>query len=292
MGNSELTELHFSYSDQMARKNKKSVKLFVSLICFALLSIAVCTSVITTAKNNSKLSDNSSISQTPLNKSTNPNSNPSDAGGSQAAVKPANTFIKKSAQAPNCIPQLSVTKPAPVVINPNITGLQQSNLLVNNYTVYGNTATEVNNQINKCSPVTLNGQRFAASTDYRLNWAFNYIANEQGTCELSQVRVGLAISETLPFWQGSANADKNLSSAWASYITSLTLHENGHVNIDRNYANKLLTELQNFPATSCDAIGTAATNRANEIVAELNNANDYYDNSTSHGATQGAVLNR
>ena len=94
----------------------------------------------------------------------------------------------------------------------------------------------------------------------------------------------------LPAWQPGGSAAAGLAGNWQNLIASLTVHENGHVAIDQQYANQLLNDLQSLPATACESLAASVATKAAADIAVLNTANAAYDAATNHGATQGAVL--
>jgi predicted secreted Zn-dependent protease len=157
------------------------------------------------------------------------------------------------------------------------------------YTVYGTTAGQINNQIFTCTPVGLLEGRFAASTDYAINWAYSFSSNQTGQCQVTQASVSLATAITLPNWQaGFGNVQ--LQNQWNAFVSHLTTHENGHIQFAQQYAAQILNDLQNFPPTDCATITQAVDSKAHSELAALDQANEAYDATTNHGATQGAIL--
>lgn len=178
--------------------------------------------------------------------------------------------------------------PAAVASNP---GMHQNVQAASYYTVYGNTTDEINNQMANCTPIGSDGDRYAGSTDYSLNWAFSYEDNGTGMCHVTAASVSINIATTLPRWQPTAGAAVGLNASWQSFITNLTTHESGHAQIDLAGAAQILSHLQSLADTRCDSIVSAAATKANLDIQAINQANDNYDVSTIHGLTQGAVLN-
>lgn len=159
------------------------------------------------------------------------------------------------------------------------------------YTVYGNTATEVRSQINQCSPVSdLGAGEYDAITTWWVNFSYLYSPTSGGNCSVNSVAVGMHIKMVLPAWQSSPNADAGLASEWQTYITNLTTHENGHRDIAINYANTLLSGLQSQPESSCSTIVQTTNDYGNSIISQLETDENNYDLTTNHGATQGATF--
>lgn len=184
----------------------------------------------------------------------------------------------------------SLAQPAAVKLSDATSGVTVSPTVQAMYTVYGTTQTQISAQMYSCSPVIEGRSRFAASTDYALNWSFVIQGNTTGMCSISDVRIGLAIAQTYPEWQPSVGTSASVSAAWQRFSANLHSHEDGHANLNLLYANQLLTTLQSIPATDCTTIKVDANAQADALVSRLNLAHHDYDHTTNHGATQGAVL--
>lgn len=217
---------------------------------------------------------------------------PANSGGSAQNIKSANnkqTLSTSTASVPACTPVVATTRPRPVAPSATGNGVFQTSTEKNFYKVNGLTTTQISNQIHNCSPLISEGNHYAASSDYAINWSFSYTGNEQGLCTITSVAVGLSITEIYPSWTNSNN-DAKLQSKWNNFITNLILHEDGHAKIDRMYADKIHSDLIQLQPTSCSSIVDTAHSLANARVRELNQANIQYDAQTNHGHTQGAIL--
>jgi predicted secreted Zn-dependent protease len=107
---------------------------------------------------------------------------------------------------------------------------------------------------------------------------------------VSQVAVGLHLSESFPSWSPSSYDASGLAAKWQTYTTNLQTHEKGHKDMAKQYANDLFNGLKTYPHTSCSTIISAVNQYGNNKVAALQSASDTYDSQTQHGATQGAVF--
>lgn len=225
------------------------------------------------------------IASSPLSQPK-PATNPSSDAGTTAAGT-----IARAAGSPMCKPG-TYNKPAAPAASSADPGLHV-NLQANAYyTIYGHTTDEINDQMAACTPVNdeLEG-RFAASTDWSLNWAFDYTGGADGLCHVTAASVSMNIGMIFPAWQQTAGTAAGVDGSWQRFIANLKTHENGHLQLDQSGATRLLADLQNFPATSCDTIVAQATAKADSNIRTLNQANADYDSATDHGETQGAVLN-
>lgn len=171
--------------------------------------------------------------------------------------------------------------------NPGVTQVVDP---VHYYRIYGYNGSDVRQQIINCAPKLNGDSEFTGYTSFRINWRYSYGLGEGNACELLDVKVGMHIGMALPSWQESPYAVSGFAGRWRTFIANLTAHEQGHVTLDEQYATAVLTDLQNFSAPSCDGVQNKVDALVRYRVNELNSANDNYDATTNHGATQGAVL--
>jgi predicted secreted Zn-dependent protease len=216
---------------------------------------------------------------------TNPNNPASSAGSATQGASSA-----QSSSAPNC-QSASYNQPDTPAANTAQPGLHQNILAPSYYIVYGNTVKEINSQMARCTPAGTDNDRYAASTNYALNWAFDYVAGVDGICHVTAATVSINIGVVYPSWQPTSGAAAGTNASWQKFITSLATHENGHVSTNQAGAAQLLADLQNFPASDCNMIVAQVTAKATADIQAINQANDSYDAATNHGLTQGAVLN-
>jgi predicted secreted Zn-dependent protease len=227
-----------------------------------------------------------SVNALPATTINQPDLSPATDAGTHTSVKATSP---KSTSAPNC-QRGNYSQPVMPTARASEPGLHQNVAASTTYAVYGNTVDETNNQIAKCTPVDSDGDRFAASTDYALNWAFSFQDNGDGLCHVTAASVSINIGVIYPSWQPTFGAAAGLNASWQRFITNLAAHENGHVNIDQAGAAQLLADLQNFSATDCNTIVAQATAKANADIQAIDQTNDNYDAATNHGQAQGAVL--
>ncbi len=157
------------------------------------------------------------------------------------------------------------------------------------YQIYGYDSAQVQQQIQRCAPRLSGNDDFTGYTSYRLQWQYAYVAGDNGLCELYNVKVGIRIGEVLPALQ-TTQPSAGFAAKWQTFAASLDTHERGHVALDEQYAAKLLSDLQAFPATDCASISGAIDTLTHAELAALAQANVDYDTQTNHGATQGALL--
>lgn len=218
--------------------------------------------------------------QPPVVSDTNPASQPPVAASTRGTV------------VTNCTPYAGPSLPTALSLSANPDGLTTQVDSPSTYQIYGNTPATLRSQIRQCASKSdgSDGAVFTAQTTYKLTWQYNYVIVGEGTCKITHAKVGIHVMQIMPLWQPSTAAQAGLSSQWQSFMSSLTTHENGHTALDVQYAQTLLDDLNSFPATSCGQLAQSVKHLTDSDVATLNQANDNYDSSTNHGATQGAIL--
>jgi predicted secreted Zn-dependent protease len=190
-----------------------------------------------------------------------------------------------AARTPACTPFGGIPVPSALALSGP--GLQQRIDAPQTYTVYGNDATEVGRQLLRCAP-SGQGGNFSGATSYWIGNQYSFASTPDGQCRLSNITVGIHVTQVLPTW-GSTASGGALRTKWDAFERNLTLHENGHTIININEAQALLNDLQNLPAMSCDQIAATANTITNNHIAALNAANNNYDSQTGHGSRQGAT---
>jgi predicted secreted Zn-dependent protease len=192
---------------------------------------------------------------------------------------------------PACAPDSSYNYPSVLNLSGAAAGVTKVIDLPHYYRVYGNTAGQIRGQVQRCAPQLGSSEgRFAGYTTYRINWQYDYTYQAGDMCKISTAKVGLHINQAFPGWQAAEGANAGLNSKWQNFITSLKTHENGHVQIDEQYAERMLASLRGLPPVGCGSIVSTVNGVMNGDIAQLNQANENYDAVTNHGATQGAIL--
>lgn len=227
-------------------------------------------------------------SHQPTNKTT--ASQPSGGAAAPAIAPTAPKPTQVIPVLPACTPD-SYAGTAALDLSSSPAGLSQVVEATHYYQIYGYNAAQARQQITQCAPRLSSGNDdFTGYTSYRLNWLYNYGDNGSGQCTLSNIKIGMHIGEVLPALQLSQYADSGFAAKWQAFVPALDTHEHGHIALDEQYASKILSDLQSFPASDCGTISQAATNLISSDIAVLDQANSTYDAQTNHGATQGALL--
>ncbi|MFH1785396.1 MAG: DUF922 domain-containing protein [Candidatus Micrarchaeota archaeon] len=126
------------------------------------------------------------------------------------------------------------------------------------------------------------------------------------TCNatIGTLNVSVVITQDLPTWTGDgyANATANQKAEWDRFMEKLRLHEDGHSSLytagKSKIENSIDSPSKTATAATCqkaceDAVGEldqAIYEGFEAGITEVDNDNKEYDDNTTHGATQGAVL--
>lgn len=157
------------------------------------------------------------------------------------------------------------------------------------YKIYGNTASELRNEMNANGPGD-RGTRMDAYTSWRIQWKYQFTELD-GTCRMNDVAVTLRIAYTFPKWMNYEKGDAALKQKWNVYTNVLARHEEGHALHGQQAANEIDAAINQLPPmTSCDSLSGAANQAAQAIIAKYNEQDIQYDNETSHGMNEGAVF--
>jgi predicted secreted Zn-dependent protease len=186
---------------------------------------------------------------------------------------------------PNCAPA-KYRLPTPINMQDLPQGLTIIEDSTQQYIVYGNTPAERLLQLQRCAPIG----EFAGAASYQVTWQYSYSFLSNGLCRVAQPKIGLHLTMILPKWSAGTGATVTDRAVWNAYIHSLTIHEQGHYALSRQYAQAMADGLLRMPEQSCDSMKSTADRLINGQLAQLKTAQENYDTFTDHGATQGATL--
>lgn len=134
------------------------------------------------------------------------------------------------------------------------------------------------------NPAVMATTRAGISTRY--DFAFG-----NGQCRLMQVELMLDIDLTYPRWREEERGPAAMRQEWTRFMAALEVHEEGHVDLFREAANRLSTRLSEIrPADSCQTISRRVAEEKDRFDREITAIQDAYERQTGHGRTQGARL--
>jgi predicted secreted Zn-dependent protease len=206
-----------------------------------------------------------------------------------ASPQPTTAEAHSFSTAASCVPS-TFAGPSGIDLTTATNGLTIQLDQVSRYQIYGATADQLRSEVQVCAPGAKGngGAEFAGETSYTMSWQYDtYVGN---SCMIADVKVGMRIGTALPLWQPTRSAVPGLGERWDKFMSSLTTHEAGHASIDKRYAAQLVTDLSSLPPMDCNNVSSIVKSVVNADMMLLNQANDSYDASTDHGASQGAIL--
>jgi len=156
------------------------------------------------------------------------------------------------------------------------------------YDVGGSTPQAIRTSINAHPerPADPNGAMFDAKTrwEIKLVWTFD---TSRGMCRAKNITTYLSITQTFPHWVPT-DADGSLQQEWNDYIVALRLHEDGHKQIALDAANDAIERVRAQTFATCQEFNIAARNAVDAATSIGDRRDEQYDDTTRHGATQGA----
>ena len=159
------------------------------------------------------------------------------------------------------------------------------------YDIVGSTKAQLRSQINQIGAIDpRSGQRFAARTDWNVQWHYHYRQHNQ-TCSFDQVQVSTTVKILLPRWRKTSFFSVPLWSQWRQYMIALKTHEMGHQQNGIQAGQEILQALQSMASReNCQQLSDLANQQAQAIIRKYNQSDILYDQQTKHGLIQGAVF--
>lgn len=188
-------------------------------------------------------------------------------------------------------PPEAAPAPAPAAAGPatarvSITGSEQY------YDIDGSSAGALREGIARLGPKDESGKSLDALTVWDLQWTYKPVPGAPGdsSCTLSDLKVTLNVTVTLPRWTPPTTAPASLRQTWRTYLEHVKVHEAGHRAIAERNARDLFKALTPLRARTCPSLDALASRTGEDIVADGRARNRAYDVETKHGQTQGVVL--
>lgn len=133
------------------------------------------------------------------------------------------------------------------------------------------------------------GERDDAITTWFVRWNYSFDTGPSGGCSVVSVGADVDVVGTFPRWLDPSRGSRELRARWADYTWALATHETGHESIGVGAANSVVRALTRLgDAPSCVRAEDAANAEAGRVLDVWRAREIEYDDSTDHGATQGA----
>ena len=141
--------------------------------------------------------------------------------------------------------------------------------------------------LNSASPIRENGEVFHGYTKYNIDWHFTW-KNQVKRCQLDEITTTLQLNYTMPKLDST---NQEVQTVWSNWYPHLNTHEQGHGALAIIIAAKIDEGLHKMGARrDCKRLEDDANQLAYQLIAELNDASELYDEKTNHGETQKAWL--
>ncbi|MBU6423972.1 MAG: DUF922 domain-containing protein [Chloroflexi bacterium] len=121
--------------------------------------------------------------------------------------------------------------------------------------------------------------------NYHVDWTD---AMSGGACRATSVTPTVAVSFTFPRWVAPPDPLPATVSRWDAYVAALETHEKGHEQNGIDAASDAITRIRAVSVSDCAGFDAAAQAAIAAATADGNAADQRYDATTDHGATQGA----
>jgi predicted secreted Zn-dependent protease len=106
---------------------------------------------------------------------------------------------------------------------------------------------------------------------------------------VTSVEVRIPTEVTLPRWDERATANDDLAYRWDRFVSALSVHEAGHVDIGAEAGVEIRRVLTRLEAPDCDGMQRLADRRVERLIEAFSKRDREYDRVTGHGSAQGAV---
>ena len=156
------------------------------------------------------------------------------------------------------------------------------------YEIRGMTESILRHQLDKLGPAGEGRLQHDAYTEWYVDW---YYPNSEvnGSCATGPITVTVTITHTFPEWNIPPDASQELVKKWNGYLEALQTHEAGHRQIGIDAGDEILRTLNKLSVyPTCAELEQVADTTGQNILDEFRQKEVIYDQTTQHGASQGA----
>ncbi len=163
-------------------------------------------------------------------------------------------------------------------------------LVVQKYEIYGSSAQEIRESLNKNGPVDENRIRRDGYTKWQIKWRWPF--SSAGKPQFDQTTVQLSIQMLLPDWVHDNTVSKKLISSWEKFIDLLIIHEKKHLSFVLENYKGVEQEIHR----AFEANPRLTTEQANQIgykvLNQIRALDRDYDKQTDNGKVEGIKFPR
>ncbi|MBE9176089.1 DUF922 domain-containing Zn-dependent protease [Synechocystis salina LEGE 06155] len=158
------------------------------------------------------------------------------------------------------------------------------------YSIYPKTKWDLNNELNRRSPIIFQGKRYRGYTQWLVRWQYQWWSTAQ-QCRITDVTTNLDVTYTLPRIPPNHGADPEARRVFNRYLVALFKHEENHKNSGLYAARSIEKALLNLgPLPNCQSLQTKAESIAQQIIQRYRQRDRDYDRQTDHGRKEGIML--
>lgn len=158
------------------------------------------------------------------------------------------------------------------------------------YSIYPKTKWDLNNELNRRSPIIFQGKRYRGYTQWLVRWQYQWWSTAQ-QCQITKVITNLDVTYTLPRIPLDYNADPEARRVFNRYLAALFKHEENHENSGLYGARAIEKALLNLgPFPNCQSLQTKAESTAQRIIQRYRQRDLEYDRQTDHGRKEGIMI--
>ena len=115
----------------------------------------------------------------------------------------------------------------------------------------------------------------------------SYVTKAAGrNCELGATKITVTNNNHMPQWTHYANATVDERREWNSFYDAITIHENGHRAIAREFTVFLREKLSGIGPKPCDELDRWMKRQESDAWLQLRSRQVAYDAQTQHGIAQ------
>ena len=155
------------------------------------------------------------------------------------------------------------------------------------YSVSADSKQGLFTNLNRETPIRLDGKIFHGSTRSNINWKFWWKIKDS-RCRITRVKVFVDVTFTLPKLK---NSPMEVYDLWRQWYPKLFRHEKGHRNNALVIARRIEKGIRRLnPSPSCKTLEKSANQLGKKLIRELSRIDRAYDERTDHGLKEGAGL--
>jgi predicted secreted Zn-dependent protease len=158
------------------------------------------------------------------------------------------------------------------------------------YEVCGCSEKDLQCELKQKSILWNDGKKYDSETRWKVKWDYDYSRAPQA-CIADSFQVNVEVVFRYPKWVRNGSVSRQLEEKWDAYMDKLIMHEKRHRDIVVEAADELSRAVAEMPAArSCAELDREVAALCRNRMGKLIEAQNKYDENTSHGYMEGAVF--